>query len=140
MAKSLPIKIDYAILSDDIRHENNGKLILVGIYASDILLPTFPSALAFQLLMHGSVTSDCTVAIKVRYRAEFDDSETPKYEVKAGGDLQVSRSSKDSNEIFVPIPKVPIEFRGPGRLLVHYQLDGGRWRPLLTKSIKLSPS
>ena len=95
MAKSPPIKIDYAVLSDDIRHENNGKLILIGIYASDILLPTFPSVLAFQLLMHGSVTSDCTVAIKVRYRAEFDDSETPKYEAKAGGGFAGIKLERD---------------------------------------------
>ena len=53
MANKPPVKLDYAILCDDIRKEDNGKMMLIGIYSGDILVPTFPSKLPLSMLLHG---------------------------------------------------------------------------------------
>ena len=38
MSKSPPIKLDYVVLCDQTKREDNGKLILLGVYTGDILL------------------------------------------------------------------------------------------------------
>ncbi len=42
----------YSIFCDDIRHENNGKQILIGLYNADMLIDAFPILLpTFQVLI-----------------------------------------------------------------------------------------
>ena len=139
MSKQQQIRVNYAILCDDIRREDNGKLLSIGIYASDILLQRFPGVMSLSLLLHASVKKDIATALKIRYRAEFDNPEIPTYEARAGGDLQVMKSD-GSDEVFIPVPQVPITVSGSGRLQIHYRLDGNRWKLLLSKGIKQSTS
>lgn len=43
--------LEYGIVCDDVRREDNGKLIAVGIYASDIQVSRFPTAIQLRLLL-----------------------------------------------------------------------------------------
>jgi len=45
------IKIEYAIICDDIRREDNGKLIIIGVYGSDITVPVYPVSLSLGILI-----------------------------------------------------------------------------------------
>lgn len=139
MSQSPQIKIDHAILCDDVRQENNGKLILIGVYSTDILVHHFPSTLNLSLFLHGSVQANGNASIKVRYRVDFDDEDLTRYEATASGELSVAKSD-DSDEIVVPLPKVPIECRGSGSLQIHYRIDDSRWKPLLSRWIKPIPT
>ena len=134
MANKPSVKIDYAIMCDDIRQETNGKLIVIGIYSTDIIVPDCPSKLFMHVLLHGKADVDRSVNLEVRYRAEFKDAK--RYEVLGKGDLQIT-FTEDSNEFFVPMPRVLIEIRGVGNLSVHYRIDSKRWKALLKKNIKI---
>ena len=127
------VRIDYGIVCDDIRQENNGKLFIIGVYSGDILLRDFPNTLNLAMLLHGQATADCSIAIEVRYRAEFAEEEP--YEVKAQGEMQIN-NTEITNEFYAPLPRVPIQCRGPGKLLIAYRIDGKRWKPLLKKIIR----
>lgn len=35
----------YAIFADDVRREDNGKLLLIGVYIDDLIVPKFPAAI-----------------------------------------------------------------------------------------------
>ncbi|WP_341632901.1 hypothetical protein [Sphingomonas agri] len=52
-----PLKVSYVLLCDDVRTEDNGKLIIVGLYSNGITLPkgsqSFTAPLTF--LIHGQL-------------------------------------------------------------------------------------
>jgi hypothetical protein len=53
MADSRPtLEVKYAIVCDDIRTEDNGKDIIIGVYNDKILVRSFPAALALSLWLH----------------------------------------------------------------------------------------
>jgi len=45
------VKIEYAILCDDVRREDNGKLIIIGAYASDIRVSSYPAVLRLSAVL-----------------------------------------------------------------------------------------
>lgn len=49
-ALSNGVKIAYAILCDDVRREDNGKNIFIGVYANDIVFPSFPAVTTLRLV------------------------------------------------------------------------------------------
>jgi len=51
MIAELPsVAFEYAILCDEVRREDNGKFIHIGVYANNILLGSFPSSLRLRLV------------------------------------------------------------------------------------------
>jgi hypothetical protein len=46
------LDIRYVIVCDDVRREDNGKEILIGVYSSDILVPVLPANLQLVFWMH----------------------------------------------------------------------------------------
>jgi hypothetical protein len=53
MTNTRPIKINYAVFCDDIRREDNGKLIFIGVYGANILFKSFPASLNLSLAVMG---------------------------------------------------------------------------------------
>lgn len=131
------VKPDYAILCDDIRQEQNGKLILIGVYSGDILLREFPGKLNIALLLHGSISADCAVTLEIKYRGDFENADP--YEVTAKGDIQAWQV-EGSGEFYVPVPGVPFEFRNTGYLAISCRVDDRKWKTVIKKKIKLSDS
>ena len=41
----MKITLRYILISDDVRTENNGKLMLIGLYGDEILVPRLPLAI-----------------------------------------------------------------------------------------------
>lgn len=132
MANKQLVKIDYAILCDDIRQENNGKLIIIGMYSGDILVSNLPGSILVATLLHGHADADSSITIEVRFRAEFDDADP--FTVAAEGNLEI-RGTDRSKEFFTPLPKMMIEARGKGEISFDYRLDKKRWKTLLRKRI-----
>jgi len=138
MSNKPPIRVDYAILCDDIRQEANGKLILIGIYTGDILISEFPAKLSLCILLHGRAGTGSSVTMEIRYRAKFEDAET--YEITARGEMNMT-GTEESNEFYVPLPRMPIEIRNEGVLSIDYRIDDNRrWKSLFNKNIRASGS
>jgi hypothetical protein len=43
--------IEYTLLCEDVRREDNGKLLLIGMFANSILLPSFPIGLRLRVVV-----------------------------------------------------------------------------------------
>ncbi len=46
------LKMQYALVCDDVRREDSGKLILIGVYARDIRLTSVPATLVLSLVVN----------------------------------------------------------------------------------------
>lgn len=135
MARNKPtVEFDFAVICDDIRKEDNGKLILIGVYSGNILVGGFPGKLALATWLHGYGHELEEVDIEIRYQFVADESEEKPYIVGAQGKITVV-NTKD--EVSVPLPRMPVVFAGPGLLSVDYRLGGGRWKNLLEKRVLL---
>jgi hypothetical protein len=49
----LRIDVDYAFFCDDVRREDNGKFIFVGVYTQQLSIATFPQLLNLSFFIHG---------------------------------------------------------------------------------------
>jgi hypothetical protein len=46
-----PLEISFAIVCDDVRREDNGKLILIGVYGENIVLPQIPAPMVLCVVL-----------------------------------------------------------------------------------------
>lgn len=124
------MKAKYAILCDEVRREDNGKLFALGIYSSVVEFFNFPAqkgfcflaaldsgeageyALVFQMLVDGVVSGEGKGTIEV---------------INPGLDL-------------FPVPFPPINIPGPSVIKFRVKINRGRWTTLLEKPIRLRAS
>lgn len=50
---SLPLKIDAAVICEDVRMEANGKYMLLGVYTGNIIVAALPARLQLRCYIHG---------------------------------------------------------------------------------------
>lgn len=125
------------VFCDDIRHEINGKMTLVGCYASELnfsgpppgVLPTFaalvhlrfPRSITFEALQltvvkveSGDSTEIFSADSKIATDAFTDKS-----------DLGEEKADEKVLSVVVPIQWTPLVFSGPALLRVRAKLDSG---------------
>jgi hypothetical protein len=125
------------VFCDDIRHEINGKMTLVGCYASELnfsgpppgVLPTFaalvhlrfPRSITFEALQltvvkveSGDSTEIFSADSKIAPDAFTDKS-----------DLGEEKADEKVLSVVVPIQWTPLVFSGPALLRVRAKLDSG---------------
>jgi len=59
--------IKYALICDDVRREENGKLILIGVYGSNISLATMPATLPLVLALGIETKKPLTTDMEIRF-------------------------------------------------------------------------
>jgi len=90
-----PKKIEYAIVCDDVRREDNGKLIIIGAYASDILIPSRSANLRLTILV--AVRSETEHQSLVKIRVMQDGKQI--FEMKE--ELEISIAAQDISSISI---------------------------------------
>lgn len=63
--------INYCVLCDEVRREDNGKLIVIGAYGGNVTVPRFPARMRFSLMM--SSTAKEVGKSEFDFRARYDD-------------------------------------------------------------------
>lgn len=116
------------ILCDDIRREDNGKLILIGVYTGDIVPVEFPAFFSFRLYMlYDAEQSD-------KHRLDIvcmiDDVEVVRIE---GAVSQPDRS----NSVQMIPPPMAIDVDKPSDLVIMAETDGGITKQILRKKIRV---
>jgi len=61
-----PKKIEYAIVCDDVRREDNGKFIIIGAYGSDIRVSSSPANLRLSLLVATRSETEHQTLVSIR--------------------------------------------------------------------------
>lgn len=90
------MKFDYAILCDQVRREDNGKIFIIGVYASDIQVPSIPSTVLLSLLLW---FSGPTKPMKLDMKAELNSKEI----ISGSVDLHAVQSNRSAT-VFSNIP------------------------------------
>lgn len=129
------LKIDYAIVCDDVRLEASNKVIVIGVYGGSLLLERFEVPIRLSVWFFGLAPAAGEYPVQVRLLVLNESGKkaaqaVAKIDVKAGGDdLHVGFGGGG----------VAINFKGPGKLVVQIrQSDEARWKTVTEKRIALS--
>ena len=111
-------KIDFAIPCDDIRREDNGKFILLGVYGRDIGTTTVPATILLTLALFMSADEPG------EWDVEFEGLAGSKKKAEAKGHLAIQSPGPGMFPIpgflFADLDK-PIELR------FRWRINGGNW-------------
>jgi len=113
----------YTIMCDQLRREDNGKFLLIGVYSDAMLSSTFPFTLQ-GLTFFMKLESDRPGSWSVRMRLEHLDSGHKMLE--ALGAITFQRTGSAFNPVALP----PIQFNVPG--VYHFVMEiEGQNEPIL---------
>lgn len=108
------------ILCDQIRQEDNGKYILIGVYSGGVMVSAFPATFALAMMLQMRLLAGSNQPFKVR--------------ISIGGDVQgfiegtVEQVGELSPANWIPINLPPLTFRNPGDLTAEVELPDGTWK------------
>jgi hypothetical protein len=94
----MAISHKYTLMCDDVRREDNGKLLLIGVYQDTILVPQFPTMMG--LTFFASLESDRPGTWSMRMRVER--METGNRLVEGMGAITFPRPGIGANPVKIP--------------------------------------
>ena len=124
----LQISYEDVIICDQIRKEDNGKALLIGVYNQDIILNDIPGRVPLSIYVTGRVGK-----LKKDYQLEFRIRHNRKF--IAGGEI-VLEKNKVSNKFIIVLPSAPLEFEKKGKMTVEVRPLEGRWRTIKTMNVE----
>ena len=134
-------KINSAIVCDDFRTENTGKLLLIGIYPNTIQFKNLPITYPLSVCLLGTADgNDFSVILRIEFIAENKEN-SRHYDHTL--DVKSANESKKKKwtDVILPIKTIPVEFNSEGILIVKVKSKSGKiWKELANKSILISAS
>jgi hypothetical protein len=117
------------IICDDVRREQNGKDILIGVYSGDILVQNFPFILPLSMWMEYAPpkSGPNDIFIRIHY------GQQPPSLVKATVEVI------DSSTVGIPLSGFVIQGDKPDDLVVEYSADGTTFTVVKRKLVKQAP-
>ncbi len=127
------IRVNAALVCDDIRQETSGKIIVIGIYVGDIILFKFPSKLSLSFLLLGTADS---LEVSLEVKIEVPSSEKEK--TKTYTQVIDNTRSKDDKEFIIALVGAPITIGGTGNMSIKIRPKGSKnWKEVSSKPINL---
>lgn len=124
------------VICDDIRQEDSGKFLFIGAYGPEINVPSFPGALILsfwhELQLRGPGEA------RVEYRVLIDHVEGNDSEQLEVASISGTASTTDEvdHSIF-SLNGIRCDFDKPSILRTEVKINGGGWREVLRRTIKL---
>lgn len=115
-----------AVFCDDIRQEDNGKHILIGVYPNDIMLPEFPIQVRLSLWARVRDVTPGTRKFRMRLATPRSGG------LEHSGELAIDQ---DGTLIAVFIG-MPLSFDAPGEMCAYLSIDGEEEFRLTTLLVK----
>ena len=126
------MKIINFILCDEVRTEDNGKQILIGVYAHNIKLNQVPATLSLTAWLQFMTGDSNEVHIDFRV---LDQNHTMK--ISGGGQVRVEGKTALAT---LHLPKLFVEFQKPGEMIFQMRESGKRWKTVKTVAVEMSDS
>ncbi|MET3521472.1 hypothetical protein [Mesorhizobium abyssinicae] len=123
------IRASFGFVCDDARQETNGKMMFIGAFSGDIVMPEIPQQLAIRLVLYLENDGPGT------YEVEAGVFYEGKAIAGASGQLQSTKMGGS----FVPIPMI-IPINGPGTLTFKFRQAGKRWQTVITLPVSTTAS
>jgi hypothetical protein len=130
MNNERPIKVNYAVLCDDSRREDNGKVILIRVYGANILLPAFPINIVLALAVFSETKEIGPIRCEFRITQGLRRSELGKTTITFD---QLGRT------IFV-IKPIPLVVLAPGPIEFLFRQRDAEWEKIAEMPAILRPS
>lgn len=127
------MRIETAFVCDDVRREDNGKLIFVGCYAGDIVLGATPTVerpiqLPLNLVICGDLTGATEIEVEVSLNAK----------VMLKGKLKATINHDSFSFLIAPLPT--LIFTASGEMVIKAKLPVGKWKEIRKIQIKSAVS
>jgi hypothetical protein len=123
ISKTASVQFRYGIVCDDARREDNGKLLLVGVYAGNIIVPRFPATLLLCLVIAVDAAGPYEVPLELRVKFDRRIIMTGKATLKSG---RAGLSLAITKGLLLE------DLQGPGMLAFQAKPSQGRWATLST--------
>jgi hypothetical protein len=119
------VEFSCPLLCDDIRREQSGKLILIGVYSSQILLTQFPGNMSLSIF--GEISPKRLGEINIEFQFCLDDEPT------SGIEMNLTIGALDT-DLFAT-PPIPLTLNAPGVLSLRCREERGEWVETIRKTI-----
>jgi hypothetical protein len=107
----------YTIICDDVRREDNGKMMLIGVYNDKIVVPQIPFQLP-TLTFFIALDADRPGNWMMKFRIEQLETRRPMVEGHAGANITIP------GPVFVPIKFAPLVFQALGDYSFWAEIEG----------------
>lgn len=115
------LEVKHVIVCDDIRREDNGKEILIGVYSGGIVVPSFPAPLALSFWMQFSA-SEAAENIPVEFRVVGENEDVQFARMSAG--MRVGKAGLGS----IGLGAVPVMLQIPTTLRLQMKQYDSDWK------------
>jgi hypothetical protein len=112
----------YTLIADDVRQENTGKFIVVGLYTGPLGVPSIPTQMALTFMHFLEADRPGNMSVKLR----VEHLETGRRVVEGHGQIGVPRPGT----VVAPL-KVPVQIDAVGAYNFILDIDGER-EPIIT--------
>lgn len=129
--KQPKLSIKYAVICDDIRREDNGKQILIGVYSEDIIVSSFPAQL--NLAMWLQCKAENSGEVNFDFRALRDGNDEI---FKGSAKIQVPTADK---LLSIAVTPLIVQIISPGTLTFQVRQHQGRWQTVKKMGVGASP-
>ena len=127
MPDKIKLKAIAAVLCEDVRREENGKQILIGVYSGDIVSMGFPANLGLSVWVNAEVSQTGKGSFQIKFVLDGSD-------MNANMDAEVEVLNSES-PIGIASPTLPLSVPRPTTLRVMWKVADGDWEELLSKRV-----
>ena len=129
--KSNRPKVHAVVICDDIRQEDNGKYILIGVYVGNIIFSDLPNTaiLNFWMLVEAQKNRET----EFEFRGLMSNEKIPMFSGKG------KFTSQADLPISIPLGSTPIQFNNEGEFKLQWKPAGYRWETVRKIRIERAP-
>ena len=117
-----------AVFCEDIRRENNGKDMLLGVYSGDIVVARFPARVSVSLWLQYLLAATTGGETGIDLRLRFDGHEKAVH--------QIGLPFMEVGETTIALRGMPVVIDGSGVLLLEHRLPGEDWTEIAYKRVR----
>lgn len=121
------IKVLSAVLCDEVRREQSGKDILIGVYGGEIILNNIPGPISVSLWLSLEIPHKGDFVAEIRV-VNAENKELARLKAEFGISGQYSHSSFYT-------PRMRLDIEKPTSLKFQCRLDAERWKTVLTRDV-----
>lgn len=132
MTDSLRVKPIFALFCDDIRFENNGKQILIGVYTGDILPAQFPAVISISMWVAFERTNNISGELPIEFRVINNEGNSLGY-----GSAKLHLTT-DPHDGAITLLGLPLHLTKPDTLRFQLKQADDPWESIRTTHVRSS--
>lgn len=130
------ISITSCVICDDIRYEDNAKVLLIGVYSGEIGVDSFPATMPLRVYLGGQIPGGETHEIHTE--VAIIDMVSNETVFRLTGRGEVESNAGFLTEGAFPTPPFVANFKGPSFIQVRWKAADSDWKTLVRKRVELS--